>query len=80
MTSARAWIRRLMAMPFPWPDRGRRHAAIAAARREKEQSQDGALRAEALRRQIEAMREQNHFASAIADQIIARHRGYREGA
>ena len=60
-------------MPFPWPDRHVRHAAIAEARKQKERSQDGAARAEALRRQIEALREQNHFASAIADQIISRH-------
>jgi hypothetical protein len=63
-----------MAMPFPWPDRGRRHAAIAEARAEKNRSQAGAARAEILRRQIETMREQNHFAAALADQIIQRHR------
>jgi hypothetical protein len=60
-------------MPFPWPDKDSRHAAIAAARRQKERSQAGAARAEALRRQIEEMREQNHFASALTDQIIRRH-------
>ncbi len=60
-------------MPFPWPDKSRRHAAIAAARAEKDRSRAGAARAEALRRQIETMREQNHFASIIVDQIISRH-------
>lgn len=60
-------------MPFPWPGRHDRHAAIASARREKERSQAGAAQADTLRRQIETMREQNHFAAAIAEQIIARH-------
>lgn len=61
-------------MPFPWPAKNRRHEAIAAARAEKDRSQAGAERAEVLRRQIEAMREQNHFASIVVDQIIRRHR------
>lgn len=60
-------------MPFPWPAKIRRHEAIAAARAEKTRSQAGAVRAELLRRQIETMREQNHFASLIVDQIITRH-------
>jgi hypothetical protein len=60
-------------MPFPWPAKNRRHAAIAAARAEKDRSRAGRARAEVLTRQIEAMREQNHFASAIVEQIIQRH-------
>lgn len=60
-------------MPFPWPAKIRRHEAIAAARAEKDRSRAGAARAELLRRQIEAMREQNHFASSLVDQIIQRH-------
>jgi hypothetical protein len=66
------WLRRIAAMPFPWPDKSSRHAAIAAARRQKERSQAGAKHADTLRLQIEALREQNHFASAIVDQIIRR--------
>ena len=67
-------------MPFPWPAKTSRHAAIAAARAEKERSKAGAARAELLRRQIEAMRQQNHFASSLADQIIARHARGNGGA
>ena len=62
-------------MPLPWPARHRRHAAIAAATAEKERSQEGAARADLLRVQIERLAGQNHFAAAIADQIVARHRG-----
>lgn len=61
-------------MPFPWPAKNHRHEAIAAARAEKDRSQAGAARAEILRGQIEAMREQNHFAALLAEQIINRHR------
>jgi hypothetical protein len=60
-------------MPFPWPDKTRRHQAIADARAEKDRSRAGAAKAEQLTRQIEAMRKTNHFASALADQIIQRH-------
>lgn len=67
------WLRRLPSMPFPWPAKSRRHEAIAAARAEKDRSRAGRARAEVLTRQIEAMREQNHFASIIVDQIIQRH-------
>lgn len=62
-------------MPFPWPARSSRHAAIAAARRQKERSQAGAADADTVRRQIEALREQNHFAALIAEDIIRRHAG-----
>lgn len=60
-------------MPFPWPGRHSRHAAIASAREEKERSQAGAAHADAVRRQIEQLAAQNHFAEAIAEQIILRH-------
>jgi hypothetical protein len=59
-------------MPFPWPDKSSRHEAIAEARRQKERSQAGAADADAVRLQIEALREQNHFAGIIVDQIIRR--------
>jgi hypothetical protein len=64
-------------MPFPWPARSSRHAAIAAARRQKERSRESAADAEAVRRQIEALREQNHFAAILAEDIIRRHAGGR---
>jgi hypothetical protein len=67
------WLRRLPSMPFPWPAKTSRHEAIAAARAEKDRSKAGAQRAEALRRQIEVMRQQNHFAALITDDIIRRH-------
>jgi hypothetical protein len=62
-------------MPFPWPGRHIRHAAIAAARRQKEHSQAGAADADIVRLQIEALRKQNHFAALIAEDIIRRHTG-----
>jgi hypothetical protein len=68
------WLRRWR-VPFPWPGRSDRHAAIASARKEKERSQAGAAHADRLRQQIEAMREQNHFADLIASDIIRRHSG-----
>lgn len=60
-------------MPFPWPDKSSRHTAIAAARQQKARSQAGAARADQLRLQIEALRDQNHFANAIVEDIIRRH-------
>jgi hypothetical protein len=60
-------------MPFPWPAKSSRHAAIAEARKQKERSKAGAARADLLRLQIEALREQNHFASSLVDDIIRRH-------
>lgn len=62
-------------MPFPWPGRTSRHEAIAAARAERRRSQAGAASAKVVRADIEAMWEQNHFAQAIAEDIIRRHRG-----
>lgn len=68
-------------MPFPWPRRHVRHAAIAAARRQKERSQAGAADAETVRRQIEELRERNHFAFLIAADIIRRNtRGEQGGS
>jgi len=66
-------------MPFPWPARRVRHAAIAAATRQKERSQKGAADADAVRLQIEALRAQNHFAALIAEDIIRRHTGGQRG-
>ncbi len=66
-------------MPFPWPARHVRHAAIASARRQKERSQAGAADADAVRLQIEALRTQNHFAALIAEDIIRRYTGGQRG-
>ena len=60
-------------MPFPWPARNRRQEAIAAARGEKERSQAGARHAAVIQQQIERMAETNHFAAAIAADLIRRH-------
>ena len=68
-----ARLRRLLPAPFPWPARNRRHAAIAEARAEKERSQAGAAHADVVRRQIERMAAENHFAERIARDIIRRH-------
>lgn len=66
-------------MPFPWPARHVRHAAIAAARRQKERSQKGAADADAVRLQIEELRKQNGFAAILAEDIIRRHTGGQRG-
>lgn len=66
-------------MPFPWPAKTRRHEAIAAARAEKDRSRAGAADADVVRLQIEALRERNHFAALIAEDIIRRHTGGRRG-
>ena len=60
---------------LPWPSRRERRAAIEAARSEKEASRHAAARAAALRAAVDRMAAENHFASAIAQQLIARHRG-----
>jgi hypothetical protein len=65
---------RLMSAIFPWPSRGSRRAAISDARREKERSRSSAAHAAVISRDIEHMREANHFASAIADQIMQQYR------
>lgn len=61
----------------PWPARGKRKAAIATARRERERSQAGASRAAQVERDIAELAYANHFAASIAADIIARHRGER---
>ncbi len=63
---------------FPWPGRTGRREAIAVARRERERSVAGAAHADVIRRQIERMAAENHFASSIAEQII-RHHAQRNG-
>jgi hypothetical protein len=67
-------LRKAGAVLFPWPGRDERLASIQCAQREKQRSRDGAARAAVLERQIHRLAEENHFAMAITDQIIARHR------
>lgn len=66
---------------FPWAPRHERRAAIAEASREKERSQAGAEYAEVVKSQIQRLAAANHFASAIADDIIqGHHHRRRDGA
>jgi hypothetical protein len=59
-----------MAVLLPWPPRQQRREAISDARRERERSQSSAAHAAVIERDIARMAEANHFASAIADQIM----------
>lgn len=70
-------VRRAVEAILPWPSRQHRRAAITAARGEKETSRQAADRAADLRGAIDRLAAENHFAAAIAEQIIARHRGER---
>jgi hypothetical protein len=63
----------------PWPVRGDRQAAVRAARQEKEHSLAGAGRAAEVEQQIRLLVRDNHFAEAIADQIISSYRRERGG-
>lgn len=74
MTGARAWLRRAMAVLFPWPARSERREAVSAARGEKEHSRAQAGHAASVGRQIRRLTEENHYADIIAAQIIRRHR------
>lgn len=71
----KARLGRLMALLFPWPARTQRVQAIADAAAQKDRSRAGAESAGAIRRDIERMAAENHFASTIAEQIARRHRG-----
>jgi hypothetical protein len=57
-------------MILPWPSRESRQEAITAARHEKERSRSGARHAAGIERDIERIRQENHFAARIADQIM----------
>ena len=74
MNRLRAALRRTAHLLLPWPARHERKAAIGAARARKERSQAGAARARVITRDIERMAAENHFAQAITEDIIARHR------
>lgn len=56
----------------PWPSRTQRREAITAARDQKERSRASARHAAAIEHDIARMAEANHFAAAIADQIVRR--------
>lgn len=68
-------VRRAVEAILPWPSRRNRRAAITAARGEKETSRRSAAHAADVRGAIDRLAAENHFAAAIAEQIIARHRG-----
>jgi hypothetical protein len=70
----RAW-RRAVSILLPWPRKDERRKAVHAARQERLRSEQGAAYAEQVRQDIERMAATNHFAAAIAEQIIDRHRG-----
>jgi hypothetical protein len=60
-------------MLLPWPSRQQRLDAINAARVEKEQAQARLARAIVIEHDIDRIRQQNHFAAAIADHLIRGH-------
>lgn len=62
-------------MLFPWPSRQQRLAAIGEARTEKEQSRARLAQAIGIERDIDRIRQQNHFAALIAEHLVQRHRG-----
>jgi hypothetical protein len=68
-------LRMLRSALLPWPERGERQAAIDKARRDKERSRRQVEHAVREEETIRAMVAQNHFAAAITEQILARHRG-----
>ena len=70
------YLRRLMTVLLPWPNREERLAAIGRAREQKERSRLGADHAAAVAEDIERMRRENHFAQLIAEQLM---RGYGNG-
>jgi len=59
-----------MAVILPWPLRHQRQAAISDARDQKERSRAGAAHAAAIAQDIERIRRENHFAAAIAEQLM----------
>ena len=57
-------------MLLPWPARHERQEAVSAARAEKEQSQARAAHAAVIEQDIQRIREGNHYAAVIAEQIM----------
>ena len=74
MTWVREVLRRVAAVLRPWPVQRDRKAAISAARQEKEHSLARAEHAAHVEQQIRHLTRDNHFAEAIADQIITTYR------
>jgi hypothetical protein len=74
MTPIREVLRRAAKVIRPWPVQRDRKAAVHAARQEKEHSLARAEHAAEVERQIRHLVRDNHFAEAIADQIIATYR------
>ena len=71
---AREVLRRAAKVLRPWPVQRDRKAAISAARQEKEHSLARAEHAAEIEQQIRHLARDNHFAAAIAEQIISTHR------
>lgn len=69
MTVRKVWDRVLAAV-LPWPDPAARKAAIADARRKAQESRTGAAHAAALASEINRLARDNHFAEAVARQIM----------
>jgi hypothetical protein len=61
-------------MLLPWPSRQQRQEAIGAARHEREQAQARLAHATAIENDLDRMRQQNHFAAAIAEHLMRQHR------
>ena len=64
------WARKAARMLIPWTPRHVRREAIASATREKDQARVRAAHAAQIEQQIRRMAEENHFAAAIAEQIL----------
>jgi hypothetical protein len=79
MTWVLELLRKAARMLRPWPGHRDRKAAISAARQEKEHSLARAEHAADVERQIRHLVRDNHFADAIADQIISTYRDRRGG-
>lgn len=60
---------------FPWPAPDERIQAVEDARRQRERAEERRQHALALKKEIEKMRRDNHFAEAIASQL----RGHNGG-
>jgi hypothetical protein len=69
-------LERLASVLLPWPARHERQEAISRARAEKEQSQARAAHAAEIEQDIDRIRHENHFASAIAATLM---RGHQNG-
>lgn len=69
------WRQRLFRLIFPWPSRKVRKARIAAARDAAAESQRKLAESEHLKKDLERILAQNHFAQVIVEGLI----GGRDG-